>query len=153
MKIVVRYGIDRMEKEVPTGTTIGQLKANESVKAGLGLGDNVKALIAGQEVGDDVQVPSGAMVSFETQANSKASEVPDGVIEITVRYGMDKFTKAVDEDTTIGDIINSPSIKAALGFGDNVRATMHGVEVSDETPVPDGGFIALETRANEKAVN
>ena len=70
---------------------------------------------------------------------------------ITVQYGVDSVTKQVDEDTTIGDIQENDSIKAALGFGDNTKALINGIEQAKDTVIPSGATVRLETAANTKA--
>lgn len=72
-QVTIRYGIDSITKQFTVPVTIGSLKNDASVRAALGFGDNVKALINGVEMGDDVVVPNGATVVFETRANTKAS--------------------------------------------------------------------------------
>ena len=69
----IRYGIDTMTKQFTVPVTVGSLKADPSIRAGLGFGDNVKCLINGIEMSDDVIVQSGQTVVFETKANTKAN--------------------------------------------------------------------------------
>ena len=45
---------------------------------------------------------------------------------ITVKYGVDSFTKQVEDDFTFGDLQESDSFKAGLGFGDNTKALVDG---------------------------
>ena len=70
---------------------------------------------------------------------------------ITVQYGVDSVTKQVEEDTTIGDVQENDSIKAALGFGDNTKALINGIEQPPQTVIPPGAVVRLETAANTKA--
>jgi hypothetical protein len=72
MQINIRYGIETVTKTVEAGTTIGQLKADVNLRAVLGYGDNSKALINGVEMTNDVVVPAGGTVVFETACNTKA---------------------------------------------------------------------------------
>ncbi len=69
----------------------------------------------------------------------------------TVSYGLDQHTKTVSNNPTVGDVISDPNLRAVLGYGDNVRALVNGVEMSTNTTVPDGCTLVLETRANQKA--
>ncbi len=62
-----------MTKSYPSTPTVGQVIADSSVKAGLGFGDNVKALIGGIEQPTSVGVPDNAVLVIETAANRKAS--------------------------------------------------------------------------------
>jgi hypothetical protein len=70
---------------------------------------------------------------------------------ITVKYGVDSFTKQVEEGFTFGDLEASDSFKAALGFGDNVKALVDGIEQDKRTVIPAGATVRLETAANTKA--
>lgn len=70
--VTVKYGLDNIQKTYDVPVTIGQLRADRSVKAGLGYGDNVRFLLNGVELGDDAVVPNGATVVVETKANTKA---------------------------------------------------------------------------------
>lgn len=74
IRIVCTFGVaETTTHECPQGTTIGELKADSSLKARLGYGDNVKCLINGVSIDDDAEVPAGATVRFETAANQKAA--------------------------------------------------------------------------------
>lgn len=70
---------------------------------------------------------------------------------ITVKYGVDSITKQVEDDTTFADVKNNDSFQAALGFGDNTKALVNGIEQDDGATVPAGATVVLETRANTKA--
>ena len=71
--------------------------------------------------------------------------------KITVQYGVDSLTKQVESDFTFGDLQDSDSFKGALGFGDNTKALVEGIEQNRETVIPDGATVRLETAANTKA--
>lgn len=73
MTFKVIYGIESQEKEAITAPTIGQVKRDTVLKAVLGYGDNVRALVHGIEQPDDAQVPDGAEIVLETRANTKAN--------------------------------------------------------------------------------
>ena len=75
MQITVKYGIEKIDKNVAEGTTVGQLVGDANIRAVFGCGDNVRALINGVEMSSDVRVPAGATVVFETRCNSKATVV------------------------------------------------------------------------------
>ena len=70
---------------------------------------------------------------------------------ITARYGVDSVTKQVESSFTFGDLAESDTFKAALGFGDNVKTLVNGIEQDKETSIPDGATVRLETAANTKA--
>ena len=70
---------------------------------------------------------------------------------ITVQYGIDTMTKQVEADLTFGDLQDSDTFKAALGFGDNTKALVNGIEQSKGTVIPEGATVRLETAANTKA--
>lgn len=70
---------------------------------------------------------------------------------IKVNYGIDHHTLAVADGSTFGQIIADPSLKAVLGYGDNVKALVHGVEVPLDSRATSVSEITLETKANSKA--
>jgi hypothetical protein len=70
---------------------------------------------------------------------------------ITVKYGVDQITKQVEDGFTFGDLQDNDSIKAALGFGDNTKALVDGIEQGQETVIPAGATVRVETAANTKA--
>lgn len=83
-KYKIRYGSSLYMIDLPANTTIGDLKRNPNVRAGLGCGDNVNALYMGATLPDNALAPEfipdpvsmmsdpyyGAIV-FETAANKK----------------------------------------------------------------------------------
>lgn len=70
---------------------------------------------------------------------------------ITIRFGSDSHPVSVGGSATIGQILSDTSTKVILGYGDNVKALVSGVEQSLDTVVSDGTTITLETKANSKA--
>ena len=70
---------------------------------------------------------------------------------ITAKYGVDSINKQVDDDFTFGDLQENDTFKAALGFGDNTKALVEGIEQSRGTVIPQGAVVRLETAANSKA--
>ena len=70
---------------------------------------------------------------------------------ITVKYGVDSITKQVDADFTFGDLQQSDTFKAALGFGDRTKALLDGIEQDPGTVIPAEATVRLETAANTKA--
>lgn len=73
-------------------------------------------------------------------------------MQVQVRYGCELFSKVYPEGTTFGDICRDHTVKAALGCGDNVKATMSGVEMPADVLVPGNALVTLETKANTKAL-
>jgi hypothetical protein len=71
--------------------------------------------------------------------------------KIIVEYGVDSINKQVERVFTIGDLQENDSIKAALGFGDNTKALINGIEQNRDTVIPDGATVRIETAANTKA--
>jgi hypothetical protein len=71
--------------------------------------------------------------------------------KITVQYGVDSVTKQVDSGFTFGELQQSDAFKGALGFGDNTKALVGGIEQNRNTIIPDGAMVRLETAANTKA--
>ena len=73
------------------------------------------------------------------------------MIQVTVKFGGDVYTRTYPEGTTIGQVLQDHDLKAVTGWGDNVRAIVQGVEQSTNVLAPDGGTVLVETRANTKA--
>ena len=72
--------------------------------------------------------------------------------KVTVRFGSEPREVTVGSSATIGQIISDTSTKVILGYGDNVKALVYGVEQTLDTVPADGTVITLETKANSKAV-
>lgn len=72
-------------------------------------------------------------------------------MNITIRYGTDTMMKSYTFAPTVGQVKESASVRAELGYGDNVRAKVNGVEQPDTAVLTDGCTLVLETRANTKA--
>jgi len=72
-------------------------------------------------------------------------------MNVTIRFGTDVCNKHFDRQPTVNQVINSASVKAELGYGDNVRALVNGVELAGSALVEDGSTIILEVKANSKA--
>jgi len=70
---------------------------------------------------------------------------------ITVKYGVDSISKQVEDDFTFGDLQQSDTFKAALGFGDRTKALLEGIEQDRNIEIPSGATVRLETAANTKA--
>ncbi len=72
-------------------------------------------------------------------------------MNITVQYGTQTMAKNFIENPTVSQVLGSASVKAELGYGDNVRALVNGVEQSGNALVEDGATLVVETKANSKA--
>jgi hypothetical protein len=70
---------------------------------------------------------------------------------IKVKYGSEEITKTYDNPPTVSTVLGSASVKAQLGFGDNVRALVNGVEQGNSSVLTDGVTVLIETKANTKA--
>lgn len=70
--VTIKFGIESVTKEFDVPVTIGQLRANQEVRAVLGYGDNVNLLIAGSVQSDNFIVPNNSVVVVENRANQKA---------------------------------------------------------------------------------
>ena len=62
---------------------------------------------------------------------------------ITVKYGVDSINKQVEDDFTFGDLQESDVFKAGLGFGDNTKALVEGIEQKRETVIPAGAMARI----------
>ena len=147
MNITVRYGLERTASiEVEDGTSIAQVL--DRVRPALGFGSNVKALIGGVTQPDSNTVRNGDVISVETSANCKAV---DGEVSVTVRYGLERsITTVVPAGSTIEFVLDK--VRAALGFGSNVKALIDGASQPLTGNVAEGDTISVETAANSKAV-
>lgn len=74
-KVTVKYGIDLHTIESMSQPTIQSIKTDSMLRAILGHGDNVRALIDGVEQPNGLLVPNGATVVLETACNTKAKAV------------------------------------------------------------------------------
>lgn len=72
--------------------------------------------------------------------------------KVTLKYGVDTHEVTVTESATVGSVLRSTSNKAFLGYGDNVKALVNGVEQPEDAQLSDGMTLVIETRANSKAV-
>ena len=68
-----------------------------------------------------------------------------------VIYGIESQEKECINNPTVGQVIQDPVLKAVFGWGDNLRAMIHGVEQPATAIVPEGADVVIETKANSKA--
>jgi hypothetical protein len=104
-----------------------------------------------------VETPTGRLCVIRTLTRPKTSQHINQykqlkMKKITVEYGVDSVTKQVETGFTFGDLQECDSFKAALGFGDNTKALVNGIEQGRTTVIPDGATVRLETAANTKAL-
>ena len=70
---------------------------------------------------------------------------------ITITFGLDNSaSRTVTETPTVAAALDSASLKADLGFGDNVEARIDGVTVPASTVLQDGDEVVLVTKASSK---
>jgi hypothetical protein len=72
-------------------------------------------------------------------------------IIITIKYGLDSISKTFTQPVYVRDIKANASVRAALGFGDNIRVLMNGVELPDGAQLSNGSLVIIETACNTKA--
>ena len=73
------------------------------------------------------------------------------MISYTVKYGVDSTTLSNQQPTNIGAVRLNPNLRALLGYGDNINLLINGVAMTDDTLIPDGATVVVETAANQKA--
>ena len=71
---------------------------------------------------------------------------------VTVKYSINALSREVPEGTTVGQLVGDTAVKAALGFGDNIKVLLHGVELPNDAVIPPGECLFIETRANQKSL-
>lgn len=72
-------------------------------------------------------------------------------IAFNVQFGTDNLPTQKPAGFTFGQLKRDSSLKMMLGFSDNVRALVNGVEMPDEAQVEAGTLVLLETKCNSKA--
>ncbi len=72
-------------------------------------------------------------------------------MNVTIKHGTQTMSKHFAESPTVNQVISSASVKAELGYGDNVRALVNGVEQAGNAIIDDGSTVVVETKANSKA--
>lgn len=73
-------------------------------------------------------------------------------MQVTVRYGLEQETVEVPDGSRFRDLRGNPNLRASLGFGDNVKFLLNGVEMPGDATVPYGAYVTVETAANQKAM-
>lgn len=72
-------------------------------------------------------------------------------VTVTVQYGGQVEARQYPNGATIGHIMGDRDLKAVMGFGDNVRYMVQGIEQPHTAVLSDGVRVFVETRANSKA--
>lgn len=73
MTLTLRHGISReLTREFPAGTRVRDLTADATVRAALGLPENVTAVVDGRTLSANDMLNDGDTVTFEKQAAAKA---------------------------------------------------------------------------------
>lgn len=144
--ITIRFGLQSLTRGFSDEASVRQITQDNTVRGYLGFGDNVRAIVNGTPVDSTYQPRDGMSLTIETLANSKAA--PD---QILVRFGVASAQKYSDGPLTVRQIKNDGNLRAALGYGDQIRITMNGVALPDEAYIPAGSTVQVETLANTKA--
>lgn len=147
MKITVCYGSQRLTREVPEGYMVSNLKSDAAFKAGLGFGDNVNVLQDAVQMDNDTEFDDGDVAVVETACNTKAQDTK----QVTIQYGSQTMEKTVPYGWTYGDLRQDSSVKAGLGYGDNINLLFNGVAMDDHAVIPNASVVSVETRCNVKA--
>lgn len=71
--------------------------------------------------------------------------------KIIMKYGSETHAVTVAQGQTVAMLIADSTTMAVLGYGDNVKALVHGVEQPGDAVPSDGTTINLETKLNQKA--
>lgn len=73
--------------------------------------------------------------------------------KVKVVFGSREVVREFPQAATIGDVLDS-STQAVLGYGDNIRIVVCGVEQTRCSNAPDVAVahVVIETKANSKAV-
>lgn len=72
-------------------------------------------------------------------------------MKIKIKYGVDAFEKEFSTPPTVHQIKTDQRIKAALGFGDNIRVLVNDIEMDNDAVIPETE-VRIETACNQKAV-
>jgi len=73
------------------------------------------------------------------------------MVQVTVRYGLDQHSVSIPLESRFGDLVHNSELRAALGYGDNIKLLVNGVEMPMDAKVPTGSYVTAETAANSKA--
>lgn len=72
--VTFRYGTTReLTREIPNHTTVSDVLQDPSIRAGLGLPENVQAVVDGRTLSGRDTFSDGDVVQFEKQAAAKAA--------------------------------------------------------------------------------
>ncbi len=73
------------------------------------------------------------------------------MIQVSIRCGMRETTRQYSASPSVGELKADRDLRDELGFSDNVRVLVNGVEQPDYLRLPNGSAVTIETAANTKA--
>ena len=74
MQVTVKFGAgNSCTKDLPEGTTIGDIAANAAIRGYLGFGENVQFYLHSQAMPNHVVLHNGDVVSVQQAASEKGS--------------------------------------------------------------------------------
>ena len=144
MSMIINYGLDNT---VTTNDveTVNDILTSPRLKAYLGFGDNVEAVLNGVVVSSEYVLTHGDVVTLRAKAGNK------GGVSVTVAYGLDNEVTNSSHGSVFG-LLNDSRLKAYLGFGDNVEAVINGVVVNPSYLLADGDRVVLRAKAGNKGI-
>ena len=75
------------------------------------------------------------------------------MFKCTVRYGIDVEPFQSSSPITVGQIRRDGSLRARLGYGDNINVMVSGVTLPEEAIIANDSEVVIETACNKKAGN
>jgi len=74
------------------------------------------------------------------------------MISVTISFGPgNSLTREFNDGYTVGCLKNDANIRAALGYGNNVRFLVGGAPQGDHVTLHDGDEVTVETNVGQKA--
>ena len=70
--------------------------------------------------------------------------------KVTISYGLENSITTTGE--TVGEIMNSPRVKAFLAYGDSVEAVVNGAVVEPGYKLADNDEVAVRAKAGTKGI-
>ena len=71
---------------------------------------------------------------------------------LTIKHGLSSARREYQYSPTVQDIKQDSSLRAELGYGDNIRVLINGAEQPNHITIPAGvSLVTVETAANQKA--
>jgi hypothetical protein len=75
----------------------------------------------------------------------------ESIMHITIRYGLNSVTRDFPPGITVGQVLRDPNVKAGLGYSDNVKGLLNGVELPPDAILQPDTALVVEARVNAKA--